>query len=192
MTDKTKHLLQAGFEQGFISARLTNEDESPFLTDNAIEHAEDWVNNTLADNGLTVEDYIVADSPKTCYKCGKAITWLAPDGRCKDCTAMTPEEVWGSIREGMEAPSTVVKEPKKHSHYFKDVSTLMLIDIYRTCERFKVDDCSGALQHAIKKLLCSGSRGGGKGKVKDIQEARDTLNRWLEMQEEDAKNIPSN
>ncbi|WPK40853.1 hypothetical protein Knedl_CDS0007 [Pseudomonas phage Knedl] len=44
---------------------------------------------------------------------------------------------------------------------------------------FDVNDASGALQHASKKILLSGVRTGGKSKLKDIVEARDALNRWI-------------
>jgi len=70
---------------------------------------------------------------------------------------------------------------RKHSHYFKDVSLISEIDVYRVCELFAVDDSSGATQHAIKKLLLPGQRGAGKSKVKDIQEAIDTLTRLVEI-----------
>ena len=69
---------------------------------------------------------------------------------------------------------------KKHSHYYKDVSHLEEIDVYRICELFEVEDPSGALQHAIKKLLVAGGRGAGKDLRKDIQEAVDTLKRKLD------------
>lgn len=77
-------------------------------------------------------------------------------------------------------------EPKPHSHYFKDVSILSEIDVYRVCELFGVDDSSGATHHAIKKLLCAGKRG-AKDRKKDIQEAIDTLKRRIEMWEEVAQ-----
>lgn len=77
----------------------------------------------------------------------------------------------------------VKSEKKKHSHYHKDVSNLTAVDVYKVCELFEVKDDSGALHHAIKKLLCSGYRG-VKDKKQDVQEAVDTLNRWLEMNEE--------
>ena len=74
---------------------------------------------------------------------------------------------------------------RNHGHYFKDVSQLSEIDVYRVCQLFGVDDSSGALQHAIKKLLLPGKRGAGKNYRKDIQEAIDTLTRRLEMMDED-------
>jgi len=71
----------------------------------------------------------------------------------------------------------------KHEHYYKDVSQLTEIDVYRVCDLFKVDDPSGATQHAIKKLLLPGGRG-AKGKDKDLQEAVDTLVRRIAMEKE--------
>ena len=70
---------------------------------------------------------------------------------------------------------------EKYSAYFKDVSRLDFIDVYQVHNLFNVDDPSGAIQHASKKLLLSGVRTGGKSKADDIREARDTLNRWLEI-----------
>lgn len=70
---------------------------------------------------------------------------------------------------------------RKHSHYFKDVRHLDYIDIYQVCKLFEVDDPSHCTQHSIKKLLMSGKRG-AKDKMKDIIEARDTLNRYLQIE----------
>lgn len=65
--------------------------------------------------------------------------------------------------------------------YYKDVSGVEEIDVYATHLLFGVEDASGAIQHASKKLLLSGVRTGGKSKFDDIREARDTLSRWLEL-----------
>lgn len=70
---------------------------------------------------------------------------------------------------------------KEYPKYYKDVSDLDSIDVYKTHELFGIDDPSGAIHHASKKLLLSGVRTGGKSKYQDIKEARDTLNRWLEI-----------
>ena len=69
----------------------------------------------------------------------------------------------------------------KHSHYHKDVSQYDTIDIYAVCKIFDVQDTSGCLQHAIKKLLVTGQRG-HKDRKTDIQNAIDTLNRLLELE----------
>ncbi len=74
--------------------------------------------------------------------------------------------------------------PRAHSHYFKDVSKLQTIDVYRALALFNVTD--PCLQHAVKKLLVAGGRGGGKDIRRDIQEAIDTLVRWQEMRAEEA------
>lgn len=70
----------------------------------------------------------------------------------------------------------------KYPHYFKSVSHLETVDVYRVLSLFQVNDA--CIQHAIKKLLCAGDRG-DKSMIKDITEARDTLNRHLEMLQED-------
>jgi len=75
---------------------------------------------------------------------------------------------------------------RKHNHYFKPVAHLTEVDVYRTCDLYKVDDPSGATQHAIKKLLLPGGRG-VKDRMKDLQEARDTLDRKIEMMQEDER-----
>lgn len=75
--------------------------------------------------------------------------------------------------------------PRKHAHYFRSVKGLAEIDLYRFFELFGVTD--QALGHAIKKLVVPGMRGGGKPARKDIQEAIDTLQRKLEMMDEDER-----
>jgi hypothetical protein len=73
---------------------------------------------------------------------------------------------------------------KRHSHYFKTVAHLTYVDVYRVLGLFEVTD--PAIQHAIKKPLVAGGRGGGKDIHRDVQEAIDTLERWKEMRAEDA------
>lgn len=72
---------------------------------------------------------------------------------------------------------------RAHNHYFKDVSKLDTVDVYRVLELFAVTNPS--IAHAIKKLLVAGGRGAGKDVSKDIQEAVDSLERWKEMRVED-------
>lgn len=72
-----------------------------------------------------------------------------------------------------------------YPHYFKDVSHLTEVDVYRVCQLFGVNDASGAKHHAIKKLLVSGNRG-AKDNLQDVIEARNTLNRLITLMEEDA------
>ena len=72
----------------------------------------------------------------------------------------------------------------KHSHYFKLVKHLDYVDIYRVLSLFGVTD--PVLQHAAKKILVAGGRGGGKDISRDVQEAIDALERWKEMRAEDS------
>ena len=74
------------------------------------------------------------------------------------------------------------QETKAHSHYFKDVAHLKVVDVYRILELFEV--INPAIAHAAKKLLVAGGRG-HKDIDKDIQEAIDTLERWKAMRQED-------
>jgi hypothetical protein len=34
---------------------------------------------------------------KECYQCENEVEWLAPDGRCGNCTGWTPEEIRGEV-----------------------------------------------------------------------------------------------
>ena len=71
---------------------------------------------------------------------------------------------------------------QNHEHYFKDVTHLKTIDVYRVLDLFGV--LNPCVQHATKKLLCSGQRG-VKDTRQDVQEAITSLVRYLEMQTED-------
>lgn len=73
---------------------------------------------------------------------------------------------------------------KLYPKYYKDVSDVLEVDVYHVHKIFNIQDPSGAIQHASKKLLLSGVRTGGKSFYDDIREARDTLNRWLEINTE--------
>lgn len=86
-------------------------------------------------------------------------------------------------KEAVETPSLSKQYPK----YYKDVRMLDEVDVYAVHQLFNIQDPSGAIQHASKKLLLSGVRTGGKSKRDDIKEARDTLTRWLQL---DAKVNP--
>lgn len=77
-----------------------------------------------------------------------------------------------------------MKGPRKHGHYFRPCP-YSHVDVYRVLLVFGVTD--PCLQHAIKKLLVAGGRGGGKDQGRDVQEAMDTLERWAEMRAEEGR-----
>lgn len=92
---------------------------------------------------------------------------------CFSCKSLQATQLTGES----STLSNAILYPK----YFKSVKDLTDIDVYQICDLFEVNDPSGATQHAIKKLLLSGQRTGNKSKYLDLKEARDTLNRRLEM-----------
>lgn len=57
------------------------------------------------------------------------------------------------------------------------------VDTYVLNLMFPVDDATGCILHARKKLLIPGVRSGGKSMLKDVKEARDTLNRYITLME---------
>lgn len=103
-----------------------------------------------------------------------------------------PNPAWGSsdfcthclIELRMNQEPQTSAEPtmaQKYPKYYKQVGDLTEIDVYAVHYLFDIQDPSGAIQHASKKLLLSGVRTGGKSALKDIIEARDTLTRWIQL-----------
>lgn len=73
---------------------------------------------------------------------------------------------------------STIETKREYGHYYRDVSQLEVIDVYRVLELFEVTN--PCLQHALKKILIAGKRG-AKDMDKDIQEAIDTLKRLQDM-----------
>lgn len=73
---------------------------------------------------------------------------------------------------------------EKYSKYYKAVPEGVSpneVDTYAINLMFPVDDPTGCIIHARKKLLIPGVRSGGKSMLKDVIEARDTLNRFIAL-----------
>lgn len=71
---------------------------------------------------------------------------------------------------------------QRYPKYYKPIPEgVKELDVYGVCAMFPVQDDTGCINHARKKLLVPGTRTGGKNMYNDIKEARDTLNRWLEL-----------
>ena len=109
-----------------------------------------------------------------CKSIGCDFTAKEGEDFCLDC-----------INEATETTTKQLDENKpmaeRYPQYYKRVDDLMEIDVYAVHHLFNIQDPSGAIQHASKKLLLSGVRTGGKSQFKDIREARDTLTRWLQL-----------
>ena len=74
------------------------------------------------------------------------------------------------------------KKKRKYPHYFKQIKGFTEADVYRVLRMFEVTD--PAIAHAIKKLMAAGKRG-YKDAIKDVSEAIDSCNRFIEMEKED-------
>lgn len=85
-----------------------------------------------------------------------------------------------SLRDSSETELTLAQ---RYPKYYKSVESYKEIDVYAVHFLFDIQDASGCLQHASKKLLLSGVRTGGKSVYADVKEARDSLSRWLELNE---------
>lgn len=64
-------------------------------------------------------------------------------------------------------------------YYDKRLPDGSKLDVYAICDLYGV--CDPAIFHAIKKLLRAGKGSGGKSKTQDVQEAKDSLTRYLEI-----------
>ena len=102
---------------------------------------------------------------------------------CPECSSL----LIPSLEAQHAAPEEAAAESsmaQKYPKYYKPVGDLTEIDVYAVHKLFEIQDPSGAIQHASKKLLLSGVRTGGKSQCKDIREARDTLTRWLQLNDD--------
>ena len=71
------------------------------------------------------------------------------------------------------------------AYYERTMPAGSKLDIYAICRLYDVTD--PAIFHAVKKLLRAGRGSGGKSRAQDVSEARDSLSRFLEL--EDAKSV---
>ena len=126
----------------------------------------------------------MSDKGTGCSGCLHVDKWIT-DPPCCECALLysgMPQVHYEDKGASECKPRREIASPKKHTHYYKDVSNLDYVDVYRVLSLFGATD--PCLQHAIKKLLVPGKRGGVKDMEQDVQEAIDTLERWKEMRKE--------
>lgn len=122
-------------------------------------------------------------------------THNVPDGEdfCAECTDLVrPGAGFLTTLEVAPAPTPTPaiagsSMAARYPQYYKSLHGLVEIDVYAVHQLFAINDPSGAIQHASKKLLLSGVRTGGKSMYADVKEARDSLTRWLELNPETKK-----
>lgn len=172
-----ENIINEAFEEGYAQANSelqTKTERERTLQEKAWDNGCDQAIDDLIEAGVIGEEEYLDDdsSDEVCseYEFGDV-----GDGEEEYCFSKELDKILNDafvLEGGVE---------RKHSHYFKDVRHLDYLDIYQVCKLFEVDDPSHCTQHSIKKLLMSGKRG-AKDKMKDIIEARDTLNRYLQIE----------
>lgn len=75
------------------------------------------------------------------------------------------------------------KPATAYGPYLKDTTRYNHIDIYRILTLYGITD--HAIGHAVKKLLAAGQRG-AKSRTQDLKEAIESIERQIEMDQEDA------
>jgi hypothetical protein len=96
----------------------------------------------------------------------------------KDKNKREPHPVHGQ-QVGVKEPAP--EAAKVYNHYYKPCP-YSHIDVYRVIDLFEITH--PALQHALKKIMVAGGRG-AKNINKDVEEAIVSLNRFLEMKNEE-------
>ncbi len=82
------------------------------------------------------------------------------------------------LPENNHIPASPLKLNEEYPHYYKNVSRLAVLDVYRVLDLFEVTN--PCVAHAVKKLLVIGDRG-SKDFDTDLKEAIDTLKRLQDM-----------
>ena len=83
-----------------------------------------------------------------------------------------------------QKPSGIITISSKNdskNKYMREIKNGVFVDVYDVLMAFKTE-CP-AIDHAIKKLLCSGSRG-VKSSIQDKQEAIQSIQRSIELEQE--------
>jgi hypothetical protein len=70
---------------------------------------------------------------------------------------------------------------RKDPRQYREVGDLTELDVYAVHMLFEINDPSGCIQHASRKLLLFGGLAENETAYADVEEARDTLTRWLEL-----------
>jgi hypothetical protein len=82
-----------------------------------------------------------------------------------------------SLKSAAGQRTTPANQPL-YPHYFREVTNVTHVDVYWLLQAWDVSD--PCVQHAVKKLIAAGRRG-AKDKVKDLNEAKDSIVRALEL-----------
>lgn len=106
---------------------------------------------------------------------------MTPSYLCKSIGC--PNRIEQSTSNPDFCPSCLNKDSsdqlvQRYPNQYKSTGDATEVDVFAVNLMFKVQDNSGCLQHAIHKLLMAS---GGSNTLADVREARDTLTRYLQL-----------
>jgi hypothetical protein len=108
--------------------------------------------------------------------------WKEGEERMK---AIGPNGNEGEHYEQVKRPVVEIDNNNKYSRKIKSISVGgqifdIYVDVYDVLEAF--ESANSASEHSVKKLLKPGGRG-AKTVIQDLKEARDSINRSIELEE---------
>ena len=65
MTERDRYLLKQGYECGYLNASLAASNGLDVMSHSPEQEAEMWVDEVIADNGVTVGEHICHQAPNT-------------------------------------------------------------------------------------------------------------------------------
>lgn len=91
-------------------------------------------------------------------------------------TSFATRSLWLEAKHAKKQDAWAEQQAKKYPAYWREIpADWRFIDTYRINQLFPVNDDTGAILHARKKLILAGVRTGGKSLDKDLREAVSTL-----------------
>lgn len=100
---------------------------------------------------------------------------------CADCTDLISSEPKQDAFNFEDDEDDAETATPQRTRQFKPINDVKNIDVFDIHQLFEIKDFSGCIQQASTKLLLSGDNSTCKPRVQDIADARDLLNRWLEL-----------
>lgn len=95
-----------------------------------------------------------------------------------DKTDINPSLFWDEVK--IEIPKKSKEYPIVNKNVYAREIKGVVVDAYDILNAYKTNN--PAIDHALKKMLVSGGRNGGKSRTQDIKEAIASLNRALELE----------
>lgn len=187
-TERERALQEKAFDEGYdqaiddlIEAGVIGEDDEDYSDEDCSE--DDYSEYEFGDVEDDEEEYCFSKELDKILKSGQEQYEADPSVPSMGNRYDENGKLCGFfINTGNEKIGGIKGSERKHSHYFKDVRHLDYLDVYELNKLFPIDDDTDCILHARKKLLVCGGRGGSKDMITDITDARDTLNRYLQIE----------